>query len=291
MSEKKKEKTPEASSGKMSKTDLLAALQQDFATSVNRVYITSLGREVGFREITAKEQKTLSRVMIDNEKRKDIVFDAQCALINAACLEPDVFDVYKCSEFDRLKLLIALYQANMFKNEVKFICPKCGMENAYKLDFSRAFHKLDNVDLSPEDFAYENSKLKFNFRLCYPSVKLVGEFHKSNVVKYRMASPQQVSSLDRMSNIEYVDLFIEDVEIENKATGTKKTIHMRDYGVADVEDILATFPQDVVYSDSGVIQHVAKRYVQRVNDAFDKHRCLQCGEEYENDVGSADAFL
>lgn len=94
---------------KMSKTDLLNALQQDFATTVNRVYITSLGREVGFREITAKEQKTLSRVMIDNEKRKDVVFDAQCALINSACLEPAVFDVYRCSEFDRLKLLVALY--------------------------------------------------------------------------------------------------------------------------------------------------------------------------------------
>lgn len=291
MSEKKKEKKLEASTGKMSKTDLLAALQQDFATSVNRVYITSLGREIGFREITAKEQKTLSRVMIDNEKRKDVVFDAQCALINAACLEPESFDVYQCSEFDRLKLLIALYQANMFKNEVKFVCPKCGTENAYKLDFSRAFHKLDEVDLSPEDFHYENSRMKFDFKLRYPSVKLVGQFHKANVSKYRMATPQQVSSLDRMANIEYVDLFIEDIEIENIATGVKMTIHMRDYDVADVEDILATFPQDVVYSDDGVIQHVAKRYVQRVNDAFDKHRCLQCGEEYENDVGSADAFL
>lgn len=102
------------------------ALKQDFATSVNRVYVASLGREVGFREITAKEQKTLSRVMIDNEKRKDVVFDAQCALINAACLEPGEFDIYSCSEFDRLKLLVALYQANMFKNEVKFTCPSCG---------------------------------------------------------------------------------------------------------------------------------------------------------------------
>jgi len=61
---------------KLSKTDLMAALEHDFATSVNRIYVNSLGKEVGFREITVQEQKTLSRVMIDNEKRKDIVFDA-----------------------------------------------------------------------------------------------------------------------------------------------------------------------------------------------------------------------
>jgi predicted restriction endonuclease len=94
---------------KMTKNDLLAALEHDFATSVNRIYVNSLNREIGFREITVQEQKTLSRIMIDNEKRKDIVFDAQCALINKACLEPVVFDIYQCSEFDRLKLLIALY--------------------------------------------------------------------------------------------------------------------------------------------------------------------------------------
>lgn len=72
---------------KLSKTDLMAALEHEFATSVNRIYVNSVGREIGFREITVQEQKTLSRIMIDNEKRKDIVFDAQCALINKACLE------------------------------------------------------------------------------------------------------------------------------------------------------------------------------------------------------------
>lgn len=93
-----------------SKESLINALKQDFATTVNKIYINSLKRDVGFREITVLEQKTLSRIMIDNESkgRKDVVYDAQCAIINKACLEPD-FDIYKLSEFDRLKLLIALY--------------------------------------------------------------------------------------------------------------------------------------------------------------------------------------
>lgn len=56
--------------------DLVAALKQDFATSVNRVYINSLDKEVSFREITVQEQKTLTRIMAGNEQRKDIVYDA-----------------------------------------------------------------------------------------------------------------------------------------------------------------------------------------------------------------------
>jgi transcription elongation factor Elf1 len=148
---------------KLSKTDLMAALEHEFATSVNRIYVNSVGREIGFREITVQEQKTLSRIMIDNEKRKDIVFDAQCALINKACLEQGSFDVYKCSEFDRLKLLIALYQANMYKNDVKFTCPHCGTENQYKLDFDNVLKKLDKIELKDEEFSYENKNWAYKF--------------------------------------------------------------------------------------------------------------------------------
>lgn len=86
-------------------------------------------------------------------------------------------------------------------------------------------------------------------------------------------------------------LFVQSVEIEILDTGAKKTVDLRDYGAGDVEEIFATFPQDVLYAEDGVIQHVAANYIQRVNDAFDKHKCLQCGETYDNDVGSADAFL
>ncbi len=46
--------------------------------------------------------------MIGNEHRKDVIYDAQCATINNAALA-DGFDVYNLTEFDRLKILIALY--------------------------------------------------------------------------------------------------------------------------------------------------------------------------------------
>jgi len=101
----------------LNRSEFIKALKNNFATTVRKVFINSLGREVGFREVTVLEQKQLSRIMIDNEQRKDIVYDAQCALINQVALE-EGFDIYKLSEFDKIKLLIVLYQTNMFKNDI-----------------------------------------------------------------------------------------------------------------------------------------------------------------------------
>ncbi len=276
---------------KMTKNDLLAALEHDFATSVNRIYVNSIKREIGFREITVQEQKSLSRIMIDNEKRKDIVFDAQCALINKACLERESFDVYQCSEFDRLKLLIALYQANMYKNDVKFTCSQCGTENQYKLDFENVLHRLDKIELNEEEYHYENKNWKYSFKLEYPSVKTVAEFHKGNVGKYRNANSQMVKSLDNMSNVDYINLFIKQIDLTNKISKTSKKIVFADYPVRDIEDIMAVFPQDVLYSDDGVIQYIANNYIKKINDTFDVHTCFNCGEKYEHDVSSAESFL
>lgn len=77
------------------------------------MYINSVGREFSFGEITVQEQKSLTRMTQANRNRKDIVYDAQCALINKAALDPG-FDVYGLSDFDRTKIMIALYQENMF---------------------------------------------------------------------------------------------------------------------------------------------------------------------------------
>jgi len=99
---------PKPRNAKLSKDDLLKALDADFATNVNKIYVNSLGREVGFREVTVQEQKNLSRILVANENRKDVVYDAQCAIINKTALDDD-FDIYDLTEFDRIKLLMALY--------------------------------------------------------------------------------------------------------------------------------------------------------------------------------------
>lgn len=118
----------------MNKADIMAAIKNDFTTSVKPVYVNSLEKEIGFREITVREQKSLSRIMIENEQRKDVVYDTQCQLINQVCLD-ESFDIYQVTEFDKIKLMMALYQSNMFKNEIKFTCRECKTENVYRLEF------------------------------------------------------------------------------------------------------------------------------------------------------------
>lgn len=290
MSVKENEEVKSKSIKPETKNDLISALKQDFATTVNRIYINSLKREVGFREITVLEQKTLSRVMIENETRKDVVFDAQCALINTVCLEED-FNIYDLTELDRIKLLIAIYQSNMFKNDITFTCEECGASNSYKLDFSNVLKRLDDIEVVDNEFIYENKNWKYTFTIAYPDVRYIARFHKGNVKRYRGVKKNQLQNLDTQINLDYVDLYIKAVKLENKQTGTEKNINMHDYEPEEVEEIISIFPQDVLYAENGILKYITNEYIKKINDTFDEQRCLQCGEIHQNVVNSPASFL
>ena len=276
----------------MSKNELIEAFNKDFSTSVTKIYINSLNEEKSFREITVKEQKTLTRIMAANERRKDVIYDAQCALINQAALDKD-FDVCKLSEFDRLKLMIALYQANMFQNDVKFTCEECGAENVYRLDFDNVLKKLDEYDLSEKKFHYENKNFKNDFVIAYPSVKTVSAFHASYCRTHNnKVARRQMQTDEQMQNMEYVNLFMKSLVFENKNTGKVTSIDFADYKVSDLEEIISVFPQDVLYSEEGVLKFIVKECIQPLNDAFDKHECWQCHTIHEKDnVNQAESFF
>ena len=273
------------------KDELIKVLKGDFASGVTKVYVNSLGKEVSFKEITVTQQKSLSRIIIGNEQRKDIVYDAQCATINNAALA-DGFDVYKLTEFDRLKILIALYQANMFSNDVKFTCKQCGMENQYKLNFDNVLAKLDEIGLEPKEVNYENNNFKFKFTVSYPIVRRISSFYKAYYLRHKVQSKRDVQVNDNMSNMEYINLFISKIDMHVKATGAKRTIDMSQYKASDVEDILAQFPQDALYTENGVLNFIANEYLKKINDSFDKHQCISCGHVQEEEgTDQAQGFL
>lgn len=275
-----------------SKADIVNLLSKEFASSVNRIYINSLGKEYDFREITVKEQKTLSRIMIDNENknRKDVIFDAQCALINQAALDK-TFDIYQLREFDRLKLLIALYQANMFKNDVKFTCEECGTENMFKLDFQTVLAKLDEIEIVDKPFSYENQQWKYEFVVSYPTVKRLLDFNKTFSMRHRHVRKNEQKSIDAASNMDYINQYIKTLTLTNKYTNTIKSIDFNSYPAGDIEDIIAVFPQDVLYSEKGIIQFIIKEFIKKINDTFEVHTCYNCGTKFEGDVTGADSFL
>jgi hypothetical protein len=230
--------------------------------------------------------------MSTNENRKDIIYDAQCALINTAAIT-EGFNIYDLTEFDRLKLMIALYQANMFKNNAKFVCEECGEENTYTIDFNNVLIRLDSFNLEKQKFEYENKNFKYEFVIRYPSVKLVKKFHESYCKIHNKRVPNRERKTDEnIQNLEYINLFIEQLSYTNKQTGKSTHINFNDYLVSDIEDIMCIFPQDVLYSDNGVITFIVTNMIQPINDAFDKHECWKCRTIHEKgNINQAESFF
>lgn len=274
-----------------SKADVKKLFDEDFATGLTPIYVNSADRDYRFREITVMQQKSLSRIMIGNENRKDVIYDAQCQLINQACAD-EGFDIYSVTEFDRLKLLIALYQANMFQRDVKFVCPECGAQNQYRFDFDKTLAKLDAIDIKGTNVKYRTKACEFDFTVGYPSVKTVSAFHKQYCAKNRITNKAQAKVSDNMSNMEYVNLYIQGVEMTNAASGKKKVIDLSQFTPSDREEILQMFPQDALYAEDGVLKYVMDRYIKVINDSFERHRCFQCGHvNEEGDIASAESFF
>lgn len=191
------------------------AFKKEFSTAVHAIKVNTLGKEVKFRDVTVNEQKTLSKTSIENESRKDIIYDTQCQLVNTLCLE-NGFDIYSLTEFDRIKILMMIYQSNYMKNEITYKCEKCGKENVFKPDFQKLIDKLDNFDLSDDVFTAEDSRKIFKFTINYPLVRSVSNFYRDYMKKYVGKSNLEKQVLDNLGNIEYVNLFIKRIEMIDK---------------------------------------------------------------------------
>lgn len=87
-------------------------------------------------------------------------------------------------------------------------------------------------------------------------------------------------------------MFINEIKFSKKDNPSDvKTIKMSDYKVSEIEGIVEVFPQDVLYSDDGVLKFIINAYIKKINDTFDVHTCYNCGTKYEGDVNSAASFL
>lgn len=263
------------------KNEFINALKQDFATTVRKVYVNSLQRDIGFREVSVKEQKTVSRIMIDNDNRRDMIYDTQCSLINKVCLE-DGFDVYKLNEFDKNKLLMALYQANMFKSEIKFKCKHCDTENAFKLDFQQVLDRMDSIDTSDKHFIFENDTWRFDFTIGYPIVSNVSEFYKYQMQRHKQNIKSE--SVQQQINADYVNMYIKAVSFSRIGSDIVKNIDMSMFSMQDIEEIISSFPQDVIYADNGVLQYIATEFIKTADDQFEQHKCAVCGAVYEEAI-------
>lgn len=324
-------------------SSILNTFKNKFATKVNAVYVNSLKREVNFREVSVTEQKSLSKTMIENESRRDIIYDTQCALINRLCLEndekkireeakeaarialPDAveaegidmtsskgsvfamkftndfvqkyisehsFDIYNLTEFDRIRILMEIYQNNYFKDEIVYKCKECGAENKYTLDFTKIIDRFNEFDLTDQTYTLEDKQYVYNFVLNYPSVRNVSQFYKMYVKKYKGASAKEKDVLDNLENIDYINLYIKQIELIDKETGNKDVADFSLMTYSDIEKLIEVFPQNIIFSeDTGVIRYIAKNFMEKINSVFQYEKCAQCGAEAPVGIGSVSDFL
>lgn len=324
-------------------SSILNVFKNKFATKVNAVYVNSLKREVNFREVSVTEQKSLSKTMIENENRRDIVYDTQCALINRLCLENDEkrireeakaaariamptaaeaegidmtsskganfavkftndfvqkyisehsFDVYSLTEFDRIRILMEIYQNNYFKDEITYKCKECGCENKYPLDFSKIIDRFNEFDLADQTYTIEDKQYVYNFVLNYPTVRNVSQFYKMYVKKYKGASAKEKDVLDNLENVDYINLYIKQIELIDKENQTKDVADLSLMSYSDIEKLIEMFPQNIVFSeDTGVLRYIAKNFIEKINSVFKYEKCAQCGAEAPVGLGSVADFL
>jgi len=234
----------------------------------------------------------MSKIMIQNEIRKDLVYDSQCTLINKLALTKD-FDIYKLTEFDRIKILMEVYQSNFFKQKSQFKCKTCGCENEYEIDFSKAVANMDKIEIKESEVEYADKTRKYKFTFAYPMVKTVSDFYKYYVTKYRNVNARERQALDNMGNIEYINLFIKKVELSHNDDSKSEPLvaDFTQMGYAEMEQIISLFPQDIVYNENGMIAYITKNYLDQLNNVFEKQTCGHCGAVYDESVSSTNDFF
>lgn len=271
----------------MNQKDILNALDKQFSTNVTSIYVNSFKREVSFRDVTVKEQKTLTKIIIDNEGREDIVYESTLAMIQSLTLDKEL-DCLDLTEFDRLKILLALYRQNFFNNKVEFVCKHCDHKGKYELDFDKILESLDNIDTSDKFITIENATHSFIFNVGFPNVKNVRAYLKQ---MYKEKKDKNV--INKLGAIDYVDLFIKDIKIVNKSDNEEIVIDLSNCSINDVEEVLSKLPQGVLLNRSGdsLMDKLTKDFLSTINSSFSKNICENCGKEIELNVGFSDFFL
>lgn len=271
----------------MNHKDILSALDKQFSTGINTVFINSQKKEISFRDVTVKEQKTMTKIIIDNEDREDVLYESTLAMIQSLCLD-ETFDSLTLTEFDRLKILLALYRQNFFNNKVEYRCKHCDHLGKYELDFDKILDKLDNIDISDKLYDIENSSHKFSFTVGFPNVKNVRAYYKQ---LYKDKKDKNV--VNKLSKIDYIDLFIKNFNIYNKANGDSIYIDLTEYTINETEEVLQKLPQGILLNKSGdsLMDKLTGDFLSVIHSPFSKNICGNCGKEIELNTGFSDFFL
>lgn len=283
---KKAEKKPTNAS------NIVNAFRQKMANNTISVELPSVGRTIEFKEISAKEQKEMSRIAMENESRADIMYGSTVSLINKLVATKD-FDIRDCTEFERIAITLNLQQMNKMNPEIKFTCSNCGKENSYRLDTLKLLRNFNKTYKPDKTFEMEVGNRKFIFVTGWSSVRNVEDFFKNYYKKYDNSSKKTKDSMNNLSQIEYITMFIKKITVED-ADDKEDTLtaNLEELTYPERVQIIDCLPQNVVFDDEvGVINKVIESFVTPMNSVFKYNDCAFCGAEQSGTMANVTDFM
>lgn len=265
-----------------SSNSLLAALSEQFATSLTYVYINSLNREIPFREITVLEQKTISKLLIANEDRQDIIYSAQVALLQKICKDNTVI-IDNLTEFDRIKIMLEVYQSNFFKPNIDTKCPTCNSDITVNLDFQTVVDNLNTIDINDIILTDEIPTHYIKYVLNFPTIKRIKDYRS-------YLNDTQTTNTEIDYNIDMVDLFIKKLVLTNKSTNEIIEINAEQYSYSEYVKYLEVLPQTVIYNSTKLLDTIKNDIFDNIQKCFPKTMCMNCKSEIDT-FGGLESFF
>ena len=275
-----------------SSSSIVNAFRQKMSLNTTAIDLPSIGRSVEFKEISTSEQKELSKVALENNSRADIMYCSMLSLINRLAMEKN-FDIRDFTEFERIAVTLNLQQMNKINPEIKFTCSKCGKENSYRLDTAKLLREFAKSYKEDQKFDLDAGTRKFVIEAGWPKVSSVEDFFKHYYKKYDNSSKSVKETIDNMSQIEYVTMFLKKITVcDSSDPEDSLTANLEELTYPERTQIVDCLPQSLLFDDdTGVISKVIAKFVNPMNDVFKYRDCAFCGAEQTGAMASMTDFL
>ena len=275
-----------------SASNIVNAFRQKMSTNITLVDLPSVGKKLYFKEISAKEQKDLSKISIESNSRMDVMYSAMLGMINRLSEDKD-FDIRDYTEFERIAITLNLQQMNKMNQEITFTCPKCGKENSYRLDTQKMLRDFSKTYKQDKDIDIVSGNRKFTFTVGWANVKSVEDFFKNHYKRYDNSSKAMQETMNSLSQIEYVNMFIKKVTLSdvNDEEDTM-TADFDELTYPERLQIMDCLPQGIVFDEeTGVIAKVIEEFVNPMNLIFKYRDCSFCGSEQSGAMANVTDFI
>ena len=273
-------------------SNIVNAFRQKMALNTVPIELPSVGKTIEFKEISTAEQKEISKIALESESRADIMYCAMVNLINKLATERG-FDIRNYTEFERLVVTLNLQQMSKINPEIKFTCPKCGKENSYRLDTIKLLGKFNKTYKPDQKFELESGRRKYVFTAGWGSVRSIEDFFKNYYKKYDNLGKKVKETINNMSQIEYITMFIKNVTVSDIADPDDMlTANLEELTYPERVQILDCLPQNVVFDDEvGIVGKVIEEFVNPMNDCFKYNDCAFCGAEQNGTMANVTDFM